>query len=661
MSRFTALLLIVLFLHISCQKEPENIEMLATGALIKTTTGECAPVTITGVYAVNTALSTSNFIEVDVDFTTAGDYEIKSDTVNGYYFEGSGVAPAAGLRAVKLFGHGTPLAGGTDVFEIRFDNSTCVLSVVVAFGPANYTFAAVGGLCSGSTPSGTYIMGVPLGATNTVQVQANVNTPGSYLVTTDTVNGVHFTKSGTFTVPGLQMIDLVGNGTPVTFGTFHFMTPASGGCTFEIVFQNPLGNPATLTTTAATGITCTAAVSGGSISNDGGSPITARGICYHTSPGPTTSNPIINSGTGTGAFTANISGLTAGTTYYVRAFATNSAGTAYGNEISFTTSTGCQPKIYVSGWHDVINPSGNIRTPKVWTNTTGSYVEAPLPFTAGMPAEVGGIAVSGTDVYVAGKENSLATLWKNGIKSGLSPAPTPPSFFEGTATSVFVDGTDVYVAGTYANNATVWKNGVPTTVGTSTFASVATSVFVSGTDVYVTGYNYETVGPNTVMIATVWKNGVKTSLSNGAVDAVANGVFVSGSDVYVVGNDGNTAKIWKNGVGTPLSVSGSNRAYANGIFVIGTDVYVAGTEDDGNSINSYAKYWKNGTGTLLTATSGYHNRAYAIYVTGADVYVVGARTTGGANTTAGVWRNGFYGALTSGASDGQAMGIVVKQ
>lgn len=102
---------------------------------------------------------------------------------------------------------------------------------------------------------------------------------------------------------------------------------------------NP-GNLATLTTTAVSSIAETTAISGGNITNDGGTLITQRGVCYSTSPSPTTANTTIISGSGTGSFTSNIVSLIANTTYYVRAFATNSAGTAYGNEVSFTTTAG---------------------------------------------------------------------------------------------------------------------------------------------------------------------------------------------------------------------------------------------------------------------------------------------------------------------------------
>ncbi len=94
----------------------------------------------------------------------------------------------------------------------------------------------------------------------------------------------------------------------------------------------------TLTTSTVLLITQTTSSTGGTITNDGGAPITARGVCWSTSANPTIAlTTKTNDGAGTGAFTSNITGLTTNTTYYVRAYATNSVGTAYGNEITFTT------------------------------------------------------------------------------------------------------------------------------------------------------------------------------------------------------------------------------------------------------------------------------------------------------------------------------------
>jgi beta-glucanase (GH16 family) len=93
-----------------------------------------------------------------------------------------------------------------------------------------------------------------------------------------------------------------------------------------------------LTTSAITGITTSAAVSGGNIS--AGTNVTERGVVWSLTSGPTVSNNAgkTSDGTGTGSFTSNLSSLSAGTVYYVRAYASNSLGTEYGNEISFRTA-----------------------------------------------------------------------------------------------------------------------------------------------------------------------------------------------------------------------------------------------------------------------------------------------------------------------------------
>jgi uncharacterized protein (TIGR02145 family) len=102
----------------------------------------------------------------------------------------------------------------------------------------------------------------------------------------------------------------------------------------------------TLTTTEVTGMTLTAAASGGNITADGGGTVTARGVCWAT-----TANPVIGAtntttdGTGTGVFTSAITGLLPGTGYHVRAYATNSAGTAYGADVPFTTLAVAVPTV----------------------------------------------------------------------------------------------------------------------------------------------------------------------------------------------------------------------------------------------------------------------------------------------------------------------------
>jgi len=95
-----------------------------------------------------------------------------------------------------------------------------------------------------------------------------------------------------------------------------------------------------LTTAAVTAVTATTATAGGNIANSGTPPYTERGVCYATTANPAIDdNKVTAAGSGTGDFTAELTNLTAETQYYIRAYATNSAGTAYGNEASFTTGS----------------------------------------------------------------------------------------------------------------------------------------------------------------------------------------------------------------------------------------------------------------------------------------------------------------------------------
>ncbi len=93
----------------------------------------------------------------------------------------------------------------------------------------------------------------------------------------------------------------------------------------------------TITTTSISAIAQTTATGGGNVSADGGATVSARGICWSTSANPSITDIHTTDGSGTGTFVSNITGLSANTLYHVRAYATNSVGTAYGSDISFTT------------------------------------------------------------------------------------------------------------------------------------------------------------------------------------------------------------------------------------------------------------------------------------------------------------------------------------
>jgi uncharacterized protein (TIGR02145 family) len=113
----------------------------------------------------------------------------------------------------------------------------------------------------------------------------------------------------------------------------------------EESFTTSAPTPPQLTTTTVSSVTLTGAITGGDVTSDGGSPVTGRGSAYGIHPNPTTSDSTTSDGTGTGVFTSTLSGLTASTNYFVRAYATNSVGTVYGNEESFTTSSPTPPQL----------------------------------------------------------------------------------------------------------------------------------------------------------------------------------------------------------------------------------------------------------------------------------------------------------------------------
>jgi uncharacterized protein (TIGR02145 family) len=113
----------------------------------------------------------------------------------------------------------------------------------------------------------------------------------------------------------------------------------------EISFTTHSLSIPVLTTTTITAITTTTLSSGGNIESDGGYSVTSRGVCWDKSPGPTLADNKTMDGSGAGSYTSNLVGLLPSTTYYLRAYATNYLGTAYGNELNFSTAAADLPVV----------------------------------------------------------------------------------------------------------------------------------------------------------------------------------------------------------------------------------------------------------------------------------------------------------------------------
>ena len=121
------------------------------------------------------------------------------------------------------------------------------------------------------------------------------------------------------------------------------ITQAQGASqTFVLQFDVLQNHLPALITQVVNNITSSSATVGGIVTTDGGAAVFDRGVCYSTITTPTVSNNCVHIGQGTGSFSDNLTGLSPNTTYYVRAYAMNSVGTAYGNEVSFTTTTAIQ-------------------------------------------------------------------------------------------------------------------------------------------------------------------------------------------------------------------------------------------------------------------------------------------------------------------------------
>jgi hypothetical protein len=147
--------------------------------------------------------------------------------------------------------------------------------------------------------------------------------------------GNGFVAMGTSQLLSVPYALYSGNGLPNGNAVGDMLT--WNGSAWTVSAGIPVNNLPIVSTNIVTSINNTTAVCGGVVSSQGGSPVTARGVCWSTNPNPTIADPHTVDASGTGSFVSNLTSLTANTTYYVRAYATNSSGTDYGLQTSFST------------------------------------------------------------------------------------------------------------------------------------------------------------------------------------------------------------------------------------------------------------------------------------------------------------------------------------
>ncbi len=327
--------------------------------------------------------------------------------------------------------------------------------------------------------------------------------------------------------------------------------------------------PIISSTTAASLITATTASTGGTISNSGASNITSRGVCYSSTVStPTIANTKTNDGTGIGTFISSLTGLTANTTYYIRAYATNGVGTAYGDVKSFSTTTATIPvgitttaaltvtQTTASSGGNINNDGGATITSRgvCWSSATSTptILNTKTVNGSGVGAFISSLTslIPGTTYYVrAYATNSVGTAYGNAIAFSTVAATIPTGVSTNTlslvAQTTASGGGNINSDGgaTVTSRGVCWSNtnSIPTIANTKTVDGSGIGAFSSSltgltanTTYYVRAYATNSMGTaygNTVTFTTLPNLAIGQSYQGGIIAYI----FVSGDSGYVAG------------------------------------------------------------------------------------------------------------------------------
>lgn len=364
------------------------------------------------------------------------------------------------------------------------------------------------------------------GGTITNSGASNIISRGVCYSSTATIPTISNTKTNDGTGIGTFISSLTGLTTNTTYYIRAYATNGLGTAYGDVKsFRTTTSTiPGGITTTAASTITRTAATSGGSISTDGGTAITSRGVCWsNVTNTPTIANTKTVDGGGTGTFTSSLTGLTASTTYYVRAYATNSVGTAYGTTRTFTTLSATLPTGVVttpissitqntaSSGGTISNDGGaTIITKGVcWSSSTSSPTISNSTTnngsgTSSFTSSLSGLTANTTYYLRAYATNSLGTTYGNTLSfiTAVSNLIVGQSYQGGTIAYIFVPGDNGYVTGQ--------THGL---IATTSNQSTGAQWGCSGTSIAGTSTALGTGAANTTAIV----NGCSSSISAAAL------------------------------------------------------------------------------------------------------------------------------------------------
>ena len=489
-----------------------------------------------------------------------------------------------------------------------------------------------------------------------------------------TARGVCWSTSATPVISGNHTSDDKGTGsftsslsglTPNTLYHVRAYATNSAGTAYgnDVTFSTTAIVAATLTTTAITSITLTSAVSGGNISSDGNGSITARGVCWAITTGPTITNSLTTDGTGTGAFTSNLSGLLPATIYYVRAYATNSASTAYGNEISFTTSSVVVPTLTTTAAIAITlttaTAGGNITADgggavtargTCWAITANPTVAnsktSDATGTAVFTSNLTGL-LPGTTYHIrAYATNSVGTAYGN----DLSFATTPVGVATVTTTAATLVTLTTAVTGgnvTATGGGTVTAKGVcwatatsPTIAGSSTNDGTGTGVFTSNLSVLLPGITYYVRAYATNSAGTAYGNEISfttssiavATLTTTAATAITLTTATAGGNITADGGGAITARgtCWATTADPIITDSKTTDATGTGVFTSSLTGLLPGTT---YHIRAYAT---NSAGTAYGNDLSFVTApvALATLTTSAATAITLTTATSGGNITA---------------------------
>lgn len=414
-----------------------------------------------------------------------------------------------------------------------------------------------------------------------------------------------------------------------------------------------------LTTNSISTVSLSTAACGGVINCSGGQPITSRGVCWSTSPNPTIANSKTADGAGLGTFTSNLTGLAPGTTYYVRAYATNSIGTAYGNEVSFKTSgTISLASIITTNPSSVTDKSaflgGNITSDGNATVTERGvcYSTSQNPTTSNSKVAIGSGIGSFSQIITGLTANTTYYVRAYAINSQGTAYGSEVSFKTGfalslatltTATPANVTSTSATLGGniTSDGNATVTERGVcysttanPTTSNSKVVIGSGTGIFsqsvtglAANTTYYVRAYAINTAGTsygNSISFPTSTSNiQFNPNLTYGTVSDIDGNVYKTitiGTQIWMAEN----LKTTKYNDGTPISNVTNNDTWAG----LTTGAYCWYDNDIANKVVNGALYNWYAVNTGKLAPKGWHVATNADWIILIN-YLGGEKMAGG--------------------------------